>query len=362
MISSLFPLLRPVLHALDAEDAHQMTVKALSLLPYRQPPREDQRLQIEVAGLSFPNPVGIAAGFDKNAQAMDAMLGLGFGFAEIGTVTPLPQTGNPRPRLFRLPHDKAVINRFGFNNEGMVAVAERLRIRAHRQGIVGINIGANKDAHDRTQDYVTGIKQFADLASYFTVNISSPNTPGLRDLQHEAALDDLLARVVDARDHARPDTPPPIFLKIAPDLDPTGLDQITQTALKRKLDGLIVSNTTLARPPLRDASLAQEAGGLSGTPLFAKSTRILAEVYERIGSSMPLIGVGGIDDAESALAKFEAGASLIQLYSALIYQGPQLLETIKQGLIATLEKEHLDSIRPLIGRAARQWTSQPFPY
>ena len=361
MISSLFPLLRPLLHAFNAEDAHQMTINGLALLPKRKPPQDDPRLHVRVAGLDFPNPVGIAAGFDKNAQAMDAMLGLGFGFAEIGTVTPQPQIGNPRPRLFRLPRDKAVINRFGFNNEGMIAVSERLRARAHRPGHVGINIGANKDALDRTQDYVTGIKHFASLASYFTVNISSPNTPGLRDLQNEAALDDLLARVLEARDHARPDNPPPVFLKIAPDLDQIGLDQITQTASKRKIDGLIVSNTTLSRPHLRETQLAQETGGLSGAPLFAKSTRILAEVYERVGSSMPLIGVGGIDDAQSSLAKMEAGASLIQLYSALVYQGPQLLTSIKQGLLATLEKEQLTSLAALTGRHASQWTSQPFP-
>ena len=361
MIGSLFPLFRPLLHAFDAEDAHQMTIHALALLPKHRPPTDDRRLQMRVAGLDFPNPVGIAAGFDKNAQAMDAMLGLGFGFAEIGTVTPLPQAGNPRPRLFRLPRDQAVINRFGFNNDGMHAVSERLRARAQRPGLVGINIGANKDATDRTQDYVTGIKHFAALASYFTVNISSPNTPGLRDLQHEAALDDLLARVLEARDEAGCSLPPPVFLKIAPDLDQTALDQITQTVLKRKIDGVIVSNTTLSRPSLKETTLAHEAGGLSGAPLFARSTRILAEVYQRIGQSVPLIGVGGIDDAESALAKIEAGASLIQLYSALVYQGPPLLTAIKKGLLDRLEKERLDTLAPLVGRAAREWTSQPFP-
>lgn len=362
MMSSLFPLLRPLLHAFDAEDAHQLTINGLALLPKRQPPTDDPRLRQQIAGLDFPNPVGIAAGFDKNAQAMDAMLGLGFGFAEIGTVTPLPQMGNPRPRLFRLPRDKAVINRFGFNNDGMMVVTERLKARAHRPGLVGINIGANKDASDRTQDYVTGIKQFAALASYFTVNISSPNTPGLRDLQHEAALDDLLARVVEARDQAGCAHPPPLFLKIAPDLDQTGLDQITQTATKRKIDGLIVSNTTLARPALKETQLAQESGGLSGAPLFARSTRILAEVYQRIGNTMPLIGVGGIRDAETALAKIEAGASLIQLYSALVYEGPALLDTIKQGLVARLEKEGHQSLAALRGLRANDWTSQPFPH
>lgn len=361
MISSLFPLLRPLLHAFDAEDAHQMTINALALLPNRQPPADDLRLHQRIAGLDFPNPVGIAAGFDKNAQAMDAMLGLGFGFAEIGTVTPLPQQGNPRPRLFRLPRDKAVINRFGFNNDGMAVVADRLKARAHRPGLVGINIGANKDALDRTQDYVTGIKQFAALASYFTVNISSPNTPGLRDLQHEAALDDLLARVLAARDEAGCTHPPPVFLKIAPDLDQTGLDQISQTALKRKIDGLIVSNTTLSRPALKETHVAQESGGLSGAPLFARSTRILAEIYQRVGQAMPLIGVGGISNAETALAKIEAGASLIQLYSALVYEGPALLERIKQGLVATLEKEGHPSLDALRGRKANDWTSQPFP-
>ena len=361
MISALFPLVRPVLHALDAENAHLMTLKALSLLPAHRPPVEDPRLAMRVAGLDFPNPVGLAAGFDKNAEVMDAMLMLGFGFAEIGTVTPLPQDGNPRPRLFRLPRDQAVINRFGFNNDGMIRVAERLHARAHRSGLVGINIGANKDAVDRTQDYVKGIHHFAPLAHYFTVNISSPNTPGLRDLQQEAALDDLLARVLEARDHARPDTPPPVFLKIAPDLDRIGLDQITQTALKRKINGLIVSNTTVSRPALQEAQLAKETGGLSGAPLFARSTRILAEVYERVGHALPLIGVGGIHDADSAIAKIEAGASLIQLYSALVYQGPALLEQIKQGLTTRLQQEQHKDLTPLIGRAARQWTSQPFP-
>ena len=252
-------LARPLLRALDPEDAHSLTIKALKFAPRARPPAGDSRLAVRAFGLNFPNPVGIAPGFDKHAEVPDALLGLGFGFVEIGTVTPLPQPGNPRPRVFRLEPDQAVINRLGFNSEGAAAVLSRLAARAGAGGIVGVNIGANKDSSDRTADYVRLIEQFAPVASYVTVNISSPNTPGLRELQRASALDDLLARVVEARDRVAPRAgPTPVLLKIAPDLSLGDLDDIVGVARARKIDGMIVGNTTIGRPPaLRDQATAQ---------------------------------------------------------------------------------------------------------
>jgi dihydroorotate dehydrogenase len=351
MIRALFPLAKPLLDALDAETAHQLTIKALALAPSRRPPDHDPRLAVDAFGLSFPNPVGLAAGFDKQGEAPDALLGLGFGFVELGGVVPKPQHGNPRPRVFRLPRDEAVINRYGLNSDGLEALRERLARRRARPGIVGVNIGANKDSGDRIADYAACIEALCGLAAFLTVNVSSPNTPGLRDLQGEAFLDDLLARVSEARGDART----AIVLKIAPDIGLDVLDAIVATALRRGVDALTVSNTTVARPAnLRDAALARETGGLSGKPLFASSTRLLAEAYLRIEGRMPLIGVGGVDSAEAAWMKIRAGASLIQLYTALVYKGPGLVADIKRGLGRILETERLNAMTDAIGRDARR--------
>jgi dihydroorotate dehydrogenase len=304
-------------------------------------------------GLSFPNPVGLAAGFDKNAEVPDAMLGFGFGFAEVGTLTPRPQSGNPRPRVFRLPEDEGVVNRLGFNNAGHAAALSRLRARAGRGGIVGVNIGANKDSEDRAADYVAGIRTFAAVASYFTVNISSPNTPGLRDLQHEAALDDLLARVLAARDEMAGEAGrKPVLLKIAPDLTLPELDGILAVAKRRGIDGLIVSNTTISRPATLRGAARTETGGLSGKPLFRLSTRMLAEAFLRVGGAFPLVGVGGIDGPEAAWTKIAAGASLVQLYSALVYHGPGLVSDINAGLVTRLARGGHDSIMAMTGHEA----------
>ena len=341
------------LHCVDAETAHGVTIRALASGVY---PRFSNTslpsLRQEVLGLSFPNPLGMAAGFDKNGEVPDAILGMGFGFAEAGTVTPRPQEGNPRPRLFRLPADQGVINRFGFNNEGHAALLARLEARKGRGGIVGVNVGANKDAADRVADYVAGIRTFAHLASYFTVNISSPNTPGLRDLQQASALDDLLARVLDARD-AQPRRIP-VLLKIAPDVTDGDLDDIVRVARARKLDGMIVSNTTITRPALRHADIAKETGGLSGKPVFALSTKMLAKTYLRVEGQFPLVGVGGVDGAAAALAKIEAGATLVQFYSAMVFKGPAMLGDIKRGLLGVLTREKLASLAPLVGRRASE--------
>ena len=352
----LFSLARPLMAGMDPENAHGLTIAALRALPFSSPAADDPLLKTTHWGLEFPNPIGMAAGFDKNAEVPDAVLGLGFGFTEIGTVTPRPQPGNPRPRLFRLPDDEAVINRYGFNSEGHEAAFRRLAARAPR-GIVGVNIGANKDATDRVADYVQGIQKFASVASYFTVNISSPNTPGLRDLQHERALDDLVARVIEMRDQMMAKHPRrPVLLKIAPDLSRAELDGIVPIVRTRGLDGMIVSNTTISRPAfLKDQTTAQQMGGLSGRPLFDLSTRVLAETYRRLEGFCPIIGVGGIHSAESAIAKFEAGASLIQIYSALTYQGPSLISSIKDALVARIKRDHLANLNALTGLRAEDW-------
>ena len=314
-------------------------------------------------GLNFPNPIGMAAGFDKSAEAPDALLRLGFGFVEIGSVTPKPQIGNPRPRLFRLERDEAVINRMGFNNDGAEVVLRRLASRAHHGGIVGVNVGANKDSDDRTADYVKLIETFAPVASYFTVNVSSPNTPGLRNLQQSAALDDLLAKVIDARERVRKNAgDSPVLLKIAPDLSLTELDDVVHIARSRRVDGMIVANTTLARPStLRESNRAKEQGGLSGRPLFRLSTRMVAETYVRAEGAFPLIGVGGIDSGGAALTKIRAGASLIQLYSSLIYKGLGLVEDIKNDLSSTLLRTGRDSLSEIVGADAATITAEDWP-
>ena len=343
-----FPLARPLLHALDAETAHGLTIRALSALPAGGPAAADPRLAVDAFGLRFPNPLGLAAGFDKNAEVPDAMLALGFGFTEIGTVTPRPQEGNPRPRLFRLAEDSAVINRMGFNNEGHAAALRRLEARRARGGIVGVNIGANKDSADRIGDYVQGIAAFAHVASYFTVNISSPNTPGLRGLQSRAELEQLLARLNAER--ARQAKNPPMLLKIAPDLREDELEDIAAACGNGAVDGIIVSNTTLSRAGLRSANAGQQ-GGLSGAPLLALSTRQLARMFVLTGGTIPLVGAGGVHDGPSALAKICAGASLVQLYSALVYQGPGLVTSILSHLAAEASRNG-GSLAGLRGRDA----------
>lgn len=354
MIGALWPLLRPAVHTLDPETAHLATLAALERLPARRLAAVDPRLRTDAFGLSFPNPIGLAAGFDKDARVPDAMLAFGFGFVEIGSVTPRPQGGNPRPRLFRLPADRAIVNRMGFNNDGAAATLARLRKRRGRPGLVGVNVGANKDSVDRTADYVAGVRTFAGDADFFVVNVSSPNTPGLRDLQAKAALDELAVRVIDARDEAAGAGLPrrPVLLKIAPDLDLAALDDVASVALARGLDGIVVSNTTIARPASLRAAQAGETGGLSGAPLLTRSTWTLAAVALRVEGRMPLVGVGGVASADDALLKIRAGATLVELYSALVYEGPGLPATIARGLSAALDRDELPSLNSLVGRDA----------
>jgi dihydroorotate dehydrogenase len=353
VIGSLFHLARPLIHKMDAETAHRLTVAALAAAPALRPAPDDPVLATEAFGLSFSNPVGLAAGFDKHAEAVDGALGLGFGFVEVGGVTPLPQPGNPKPRVFRLVEDAAVINRYGLNSDGMEAVAQRLAARRARGGIVGVNLGANKESADRAADYAVLTRRLAPLTDFVTVNVSSPNTPGLRDLQAEAALDDLIARALDARDEAAAGgRPTPLLLKIAPDLTLPELDGMIAVARKRQIDGLIVSNTTIARPESLRSPSRGEAGGLSGKPLFTGSTRLLAEAFLRVERQFPLIGVGGIDSAETAFAKIRAGADLVQFYSAMVFHGPGLVRTIKAGLAAEARRAGLPKLAALVGRDA----------
>jgi dihydroorotate dehydrogenase len=345
-----FGLTLPLLRLLDAEDAHRATIAALKIMPTRAPPADDPRLAVSAFGLDFPNPIGLAAGFDKDAEVPDAMLGFGFGFVEVGTLTPRPQPGNPRPRAFRLVEDRGVINRYGFNNDGHAPALARLN-RAAPRGVVGVNVGANKDTDDRVADYVAGVRAFAEVAAYLTINVSSPNTPGLRDLQEPAALSELLARVIEARDAAPRRRP--ILLKIAPDLTLGQLDDIIRVARERRVDGMIVSNTTISRPAtLRDRQ-AKETGGLSGAPLFALSTAMLAQTFLRVDNQFPLVGAGGVGDVASARAKIEAGATLVQLYSALVYAGPGLVSRIKAGLLEALARENI-TLAALVGRRASE--------
>ena len=339
----LFDLARPALFAIDPERAHRLTVRALALAGRRGPPAAGA-LAIDVAGLGFPNPLGMAAGFDKDAEVPDQLLGLGFGFAEVGSITPRPQAGNPRPRLFRLVEDRAVINRMGFNNGGAEVARDRLVRRAGRPGIVGINVGANKDSEDRIADYVTMTRVMAPLASYLAVNISSPNTPGLRALQDEGALTGLLDAVIEARGTAGP----PVFLKVAPDLESGDIDAIARIALDRKLGALIVSNTTISRPALLSAN-ARETGGLSGAPLRDLAQQRLRDFRKATGGAIPLVGVGGIASAEDAWARIRAGASLVQLYSAMVYGGPGLPRRILRGLEALMRRDGFASIAEAVG-------------
>ena len=353
----------PLLRWFDPEDAHRMAIQGLRLLPPIRLRPDDPKLAVRAFGLNFPNPLGMAAGFDKSAEVPDALLRLGFGFVEIGSVTPRPQGGNPRPRIFRLERDEAVINRMGFNNDGADVVLRRLAARAHHGGIVGVNVGANKDSPDRVADYVKLIEVFAPVASYFTVNISSPNTPGLRNLQQASILDDLLARVIDARERVRVKAgDSPVLLKIAPDLSLAELDNVVHVARSRRVDGMIVANTTVARPSsLREQARAGEQGGLSGRPLFRLSTRMVAETYVRAEAAFPIIGVGGIDSGGAALTKIRAGASLIQLYSSLVYKGLRLVEDIKSDLSSTLLRTGRDSLSEIVGADAAAITAEDWP-
>lgn len=339
-----YALLRPLLFALDPEAAHGLTIKALKtgLLPAR--PKDDPLLATCVAGIDFPNPIGLAAGFDKNAEVPDAMLRLGFGFAEAGTVTPLAQPGNPRPRMFRLVEDRAVINRLGFNNGGLAPAVARLKARLGRPGIVGANVGANKDTADRIADYATGVAAVRDLATYITINISSPNTPGLRALQSRESLAELVARSLEARGASGP----PMFVKVAPDLTEADIDDIAAVALESGIDGLIVSNTTIARPPLR-SSHAGETGGLSGAPLFEPATEALRRFRRLTAGRIALIGVGGVSDGATAYAKIRAGADLVQLYTALVYEGPGLVGRIKRELAALLRRDGFKRVADAVG-------------
>ena len=344
----LFRLMRPALFTLDSEVAHNLALAGLKALPYRKP-CPSSATSVEVAGLTFPNPVGVAAGFDKNAEVPDALLGIGFGFTEVGSITPLPQAGNPKPRLFRLVEDKAVINRMGFNNEGGEAALARLKARAGRPGIVGINIGANKDSQDRLKDYAVMARMMAPYASYLAVNISSPNTPGLRALQDESALIDLLDQVIAARNEAVAEgPPPPIFLKVAPDLEPTDIDAIARIAIDKQLGALIVSNTTISRPSLRSHH-AGETGGLSGAPLKDLALQRVCDFRAATGGEMPLVGVGGISSAEDAWARIKAGASLVQIYSAMVYEGPGLGARVAKGLERLMTREGFSSIAEAVG-------------
>ena len=356
-------LSRPLMRALDPEDAHSLAIKALRYMPLARPAADAFELGVRALGLNFPNPVGIAAGFDKNALVPDALLRLGFGFVEVGTVTPLPQAGNPRPRLFRLESDEGVINRLGFNNEGAAAMLKRLAARANEGGIVGVNIGANRDSADRSGDYARLVESFAAVASYFTVNVSSPNTPGLRDLQQAKALDDLLARVLDAREQVRPRVGPvPVLVKIAPDLTLSALDDTVGIARKHRVDGMVVGNTTIARPgSLRERDKAKEMGGLSGRPLFKLSTRMLAETFVRAEGVFPLIGAGGVDSGPTAIAKIKAGATLVQLYTGLVYRGIGVVSEIKADLLAALKRGHRNSLTSIVGSDAADMTAESWP-
>ncbi len=353
----------PLLRWFDPEDAHRLAIHGLRLLPQIKPRADNAKLGVRAFGLNFPNPIGMAAGFDKNAEVPDALLRLGFGFAEIGSVTPRPQSGNPRPRLFRLERDEGVINRLGFNNDGAETVLRRLASRAHLGGIIGVNVGANKDSPDRVADYVRLIETFAPVASYFTVNASSPNTPGLRNLQQGHILDDLLAKVIDARERVREKAgDSPVLLKVAPDLSLAELDEVVHVARSRRVDGMIVGNTTVARPSsLRETARAKEQGGLSGRPLFRLSTRMVAETYVRVEGAFPLIGVGGIDSGGAALTKIRAGASLIQLYSSLIYKGLSLVDNIKNDLASTLLRTGRESLSEIVGADAATITAEDWP-
>lgn len=340
----LYPLIRPLMFALDAETAHRATIRALKLVPPHGPPHFPQSLKTRVAGLDFPTPIGLAAGFDKDSEVPEQMLAFGFGFVEVGTLTPQPQAGNARPRLFRLRADRGVINRLGFNNGGHAAAFGRIERFSHLPGVIGINIGANKDSKDRIGDYVAGVRAIAPIADYLTINISSPNTPHLRGLQDEGELTTLLSAISEAR----PKKSPPIFLKIAPDLAEGDPERIVRAAIGHQVDALIVSNTTVSRPPLR-SRYANEQGGLSGAPLKTLALDALRKFRRASGGEIPLIGVGGIATAEDAWERIRAGASLVQLYTAMVYEGPGIARRIAHGLAQILKREGIANVSEAVG-------------
>jgi dihydroorotate dehydrogenase len=358
-MSGAYDLVRPFLFSVDPEVAHRLALKALGAGLHPRPERKHPALSRRLLGLDFPNPLGMAAGFDKNGEAPDALLSLGFGFTEVGTVTPLPQGGNPKPRVFRLTAHKALINRLAFNSEGHEAVHRRLAARRERGGIVGINVGANRDSPDRAGDYVAGVARFADLADYFTINISSPNTPGLRDFHRERELTELLSRVFEARNAAGRKAP--LLLKIAPDLDDEAIATTAGIALRSGVEGMVVTNTTVARPGVADDPLAKEAGGLSGEPLYEASTIVLAKVRKIVGREMVLVGVGGVHSPETALGKLKAGADFVQLYTGLIYEGPHLPGRILAELPRLLEREGAASVADIVGRDTEEWAARASP-
>jgi dihydroorotate dehydrogenase len=338
----LYRLLRPFAFALDPERAHRVTIAALKLVPKHHPPHFPDSLKSTVAGIDFRTPVGLAAGFDKDAEVPEEMLDLGFGFVEVGTVTPRPQGGNPKPRLFRLRQDQAVINRMGFNNAGQPAAFQRLLECGQLHGVIGVNVGANKDSPDRIADYVSGVRAMAPVARYLTINISSPNTPGLRGLQDEGALDELLAALHEVGPKS------PIFLKVAPDLGEGDPERIVRAAIDHKIDAVVVSNTTVSRPPLK-SRYAAEQGGLSGAPLRPLALDALRRFRRASAGEMPLIGVGGIATADDAWERIRAGASLVQLYSAMVYEGPGIARRIALGLAQRLKRDGFANIAAAIG-------------
>ena len=341
----LYSLIRPLVFRLDAEVAHRATIAALRAAPVRRPPELPASLRCRVAGLDFASPIGLAAGFDKDAEVPEEILSLGFGFVEVGTVTPRPQAGNPRPRLFRLPRDRAVINRMGFNNAGQLAAFDQLMQCRHVHGVIGVNVGANKDSADRIADYVSGVRSMSQVARYITVNISSPNTPGLRGLQDEGALDALLEAVAGARGDK------PVFLKVAPDLAEGDPERIARAAIDHGIDAIIIGNTTVSRPPLRSTHAA-EAGGLSGEPLKPLALEGLRRFRKASGGEVTLIAAGGIATAEDAWERIRAGASLVQLYTAMVYEGPGIARRMANGLAAILEREGFASVSEAVGSDA----------
>ncbi|EJF75352.1 quinone-dependent dihydroorotate dehydrogenase [Bartonella alsatica] len=353
---------RSALFMLDPERAHRLAIIGLKSGLNRYQKVIDKRLCVNLAGLEFENFIGLAAGFDKNAEVVDAVFRLGFGFTEIGTVTPKPQAGNPKPRLFRLREDEAIINRMGFNNDGHQIVYNRL-CTYKQTGIVGINIGANKDTINKVNDYTSGIAYFYDVADYFTVNISSPNTPGLRDLQVRDSLHLLINAISQMRNEQKKKYgfSVPIFLKIAPDLSEEELDDIAEEVKISDFDGLIVSNTTLSRQGLNNSSLNSEEGGLSGRPLFECSTIVLAKMRQKLGKEIAIIGVGGVKDAQTALEKVKAGADLIQLYSGMIYEGPDLAVTILEEILQIMEQDGINSIKAYRDYSVEYWAKRSLP-
>lgn len=350
-----YELIRSLLFKLSPEAAHDITIALLHRLWAPDLPSHDVRLSSTVAGIGFPTPVGLAAGFDKDGKAPGRMLWLGFGFVEVGTVTPKPQAGNPSPRAFRIVEHEAMINRYGFNSEGHAVVARRLNKRRAKPGIVGVNVGANKNSGDRIQDYIAGIETFADLADYLTINVSSPNTPGLRDLQERDQLSRLAGAAVRAKQRTNA---PPLFLKVSPDLSDEQIVDVASVALNEGVDGLIIGNTTISRPKYLTSEPAQETGGLSGPPLKPLALKVLRAFRSEVGTRLPLIGVGGISSAEDAYERIKAGAALVQLCTALPYKGPSIATDINQGLLELLERDHFSNITEAVGADERVPTAK----